>query len=168
MRIQPALLAALALLSGSCAAAAAAAVAVDAPTPIVQLDALGSGVRIRFAPPGGSIVNPPLSAILLPADGGQKPLATSTSSITNGNLMVTADPTTGLITATRLSDKTVVLQQTGLQWGLAAPGSRPGSVSATVNFAGGGQDERVYGAWGTLADWHELSPPSLVAPAWQV
>ncbi len=120
---------------------AAAVAAAAAAGPVVQLDALGGGVRVRMAPPGGSIVDPPLSAILLPAT----PSASSASSITNGNLLVTADPTTGLITATRISDKTVLLQQTALTWGAAAPGSRAGSVSAAVSFAGHGPTERVYG-----------------------
>ncbi len=92
---------------------------------MVQLDALGGGVRVRFAPPGGAVVDPPLSAILLPAEGGLAPLATSPSSVTNANLRVASDPTTGLITATRVSDGAVVLQQTGLAWGPPAPGSRP-------------------------------------------
>ena len=98
---------------------------------VVQLDALGDGVRIRVAPPGGGIVEPPIPAIQLPSDGGPAPSLSSASAITNGNLMVTASPD-GLITATRLSDKTLLLQQLVLQWGEPAPGSRPGSVSVYV------------------------------------
>jgi hypothetical protein len=129
--------------------------------PVVQLDALGLGVRVRLAPPGGVIVDPPLSAILLPAEGGLTPSASSPGpSVVNpaGNIMVTSDPASGLVTVTRLSDKTVVLRQTGLAWGQPAPGSRPGSVAATVTFQGAGQDERVYGTYGgcTAAQGHEL------------
>ena len=109
------------------AASLLVALAVAAPTPIVQLDALGAGVRVRVAPPGGAIVDPPLSALL----GGLAPTA-SAITITNANLFVTADPATGLITATRISDGVMVLAQEELVWGPPAVGSRPGSVSVQV------------------------------------
>jgi hypothetical protein len=79
-----------------------------------------------------------------------------------GNLQVTADPTTGFITATRLSDNAVLLTQNGLTWGqaartflfsrclstyttvpLSAAGSRANSVSALVTFAGAGNSQRI-------------------------
>ncbi len=65
---------------------------------------------------------------------------------TSGNLQVTADASTGAITATRISDGAVLLQQTGaVQWGTAAGGSSPGAVSAGISFAGHGASERIYG-----------------------
>jgi hypothetical protein len=181
------------LLAGDAAAA----------TPIVQLDALGSGVRVRFAPAGGAITKPPLSALVVDelncasgyssdgascGDGGDSPcrgdggcVAASVAllgngsaavlkhavkedaatvaaavhfdsdggvaavSLSNGNVQVVADATTGFITATRISDGAVLLQQGGLVWGAPAAGSRPGSQSVAMTFDGHGPSERVYG-----------------------
>jgi alpha-D-xyloside xylohydrolase len=53
-------------------------------------------------------------------------------------------PCAGLITATRVSDGAVLLQQVGLAWGPPAVGSRPNSSSVTVAFAGT-PGELVYG-----------------------
>ena len=94
-------------------------------------------------------MQPPLQALM---EGGPSIDAVQTSihrmgalDLTNGNLAVTADPTTGFITATRVSDGAVLLQQTALAWGAAATGSRPGSSSVRVEFAGHGASEKIYG-----------------------
>jgi alpha-D-xyloside xylohydrolase len=115
--------------------------------PIVQLDAWGDdSIRIRIAPPGSQIVDPPLMAL----DSPTPPTLTTrvegagTQNVANGNLAVSVDPSTGLITATRMSDGAVLLRQTSVSFGAAAPGSRAGSVSATVSFAGT-PGEKVYG-----------------------
>lgn len=117
-----------------------------AAAPVVQLDPWGSdSIRVRIAPSGGSIVEPPLMAL-----GSTVPPPSSFSSqetpfrLTVGNLVVDSDPSTGYITATRASDGAVLLRQTGLTFGPAAPGSRPGSVSAQVSFAGT-TGEAIYG-----------------------
>ena len=122
----------------------------NAQAPVVQLDAVGAhSIRVRQAPPGGAIVQPPLQALM---DDGPSPPSDPTAvrrdgplSLANGNLLVVADPTTGLITATRASDGAVLLQQTALVWGAAAAGSRPNAVSAQVAFASHGASERIYG-----------------------
>lgn len=112
-----------------------------------QLDPFGdNSIRIRVAPPGQNIVNPELQALLLEAPT----LTTSVSwegsnSLTNGNLQVTVDPSTGYLTATRLSDGRVLLKQTELTWGpVSVPGTRAGSVTAAVSFAGT-PGEKIYG-----------------------
>jgi hypothetical protein len=129
------------------AAAAAAATRAAAALPVVQLDAWGTdSIRVRIAPSGSAIVDPPMMALLpngstaAGACAGQ-PAATC---ITSGNLQVAVNAANGFITATRLSDGMVVLAQTGLTFGAAAAGSRAGSVSVTVTFAGTA-GERVYG-----------------------
>lgn len=115
---------------------------------MVQLDALGTdGVRVRIAPPGGAIVEPPLQAFQsasIPSRRGDRAVRSGAYDITNGNLQVTADPVTGLVTAIRVSDGAVLLKQVGLTWGAPAVGSRPNSTSATVTFAGT-PGELVYG-----------------------
>jgi hypothetical protein len=79
---------------------AAALLGCVAAQPTVQLDALGTdGIRIRIAPPGVPIVEPPLQALL----GTQVPSRRADAapayqgplSLTNGNLQVTADASTG-------------------------------------------------------------------------
>ena len=113
---------------------------------MVQLDALGDGIRVRIAPPGSAITVPPISALIVDetADGGAGRTSTATASaqtsLSNGNVYVTVDPSSGLVSAVRISDKTTLLQQETLQWGEAAPGSRNGSVSAygeILNFCNG-------------------------------
>ena len=51
-----------------------------------------------------------------------------------------------------ISDKAVLLHQTGITWGPSAPWSRAGAVSALVTFDGSGDaSERVFGASLVLA-----------------
>ena len=129
-----------------CALAAASAEAPGA----VQLDPFGdNSIRVRLSPPGSStIVDPPLQALL---QGTDIPTAkthvsrSGLSDLTNGNLLVSVDPATGLLTATRVSDGRVLLQQTALVWGAPdVPVSRDSSVSVSVSFAGSA-GERAYG-----------------------
>jgi alpha-D-xyloside xylohydrolase len=104
-------------------------------------------VRIQIAGPGNAISDPPLMALRF---DGPPPCTTTTSgdgvsTFTNGNLRVDVDPATSLITATRVSDGAVLLKQTGLSFTAPnVPGTRAGSVSATVTFAGT-PGEKVYG-----------------------
>lgn len=54
-------------LAATILALCAGARASSSSAPLVQLDAWGNdSVRVRIAPPGGSIVDPPFSALLLP------------------------------------------------------------------------------------------------------
>jgi alpha-D-xyloside xylohydrolase len=67
------------------------------------------------------------------------------SQLSNGNLAISVDAASSLITATRLSDGAVLLQQTVLSFGVPdVPVTRPGSVSTLVSFAGSA-GEKIYG-----------------------
>lgn len=114
--------------------------------PVVQLDPWGDdSVRIRIAEAGTAIVDPPLMALGSttppPSPAAVRP---GPLKLSNGNLDVEADPATGFVTATRISDGAVLLRQSVLTLGAAAPGSRPGSVSVQVSFAGT-TGEAIYG-----------------------
>jgi hypothetical protein len=129
-------------LAAAAAAALAAATLASAAAPTVQLDAFGANsIRVRVVPPGNSLVDPPIPALNLAAPPAAPPATVRRHDaglgLDVGNLRVTADPATGYVTATRLSDGAVLLQQTGLALAApASPGTRPGSVAATVTFAG--------------------------------
>ena len=113
--------------------------------PLVQLDAWGAdSVRIRIAPPGGAIVDPPFTPLLLPHPShASAPPASSPFSVTSGNLRVEADAQ-GAITATRLSDAALLFTTGGLSFAAPAPGSRPGSVAAAVTLHVPGSN-KLYG-----------------------
>ena len=65
--------------------------------------------------------------------------------VTQGNLKVVADASTGFVTATRVSDGATLLKQTGLEWGPTSTAKdRKGSVSAAVTFEGHAAED-VYG-----------------------
>ena len=65
--------------------------------------------------------------------------------VTQGNLKVVADASTGLVTATRVSDGATLLKQTGLEWGPTSTAKdRKGSVSAAVTFEGHAAED-IYG-----------------------
>jgi hypothetical protein len=121
-------------------------------TPLVtKLDAFGSNsIRIRIAVPGQKSVTQPVISALLPSappslDGcGKSASLTDPLTLVNGNLKVALDPSSYYLTATRVSDGKLLLQQTGLTFTQACVGSRPGSKSITASFATN-QDERVYG-----------------------
>jgi len=114
---------------------------------VVQLDPYGDdSIRVRVAPPGGFITEPPLQALI-----GSPPASSTFSSgdgattLTNGNLRVTVDPATSFITAIRVSDGAVLLQQTALEFDTPnVPVTRLGSVSTLVTFAGS-VGEKIYG-----------------------
>lgn len=76
------------------AAACALVAAVASGAPVVQLDAWGTdSVRIRIAPSGGAIVDPPFSPLIIPHPsfvGGVDSTTSSPLHVTNGNLAVTA------------------------------------------------------------------------------
>ena len=92
-----------AVLSLGHAAAAAASLATS-------LDAFHpNSIRVRVSAPGNAIVDPPISALKL---DGLEAGASDPTSLTNGNLKVELDPTTYLLTATRVSDGAVLLRQT--------------------------------------------------------
>ena len=118
---------------------------------LTSLDAFGkNSVRVRVMGPGQTaLADPPISA--LKVDGSRRHRGRShPTSLTNGNLKVELDPSTSLLTATRVSDGAVLLRQTALQWddlddkSAAANYSRAGSKAAVVRFAGTA-GERVYG-----------------------
>lgn len=115
----------------------------------VQLDAFADdSIRVRIAPPGVGIVEPPYSGLLPqpPAPARDRRLVQTEQSLRNGNLVIAYDPTTCYITATRLSDGVTLLQQTGLAFGNpTANGTRPGSVSARLSLRGTQPGEAVYG-----------------------
>ena len=120
--------------------------------PCSQVDAWGANaVRVRQAPPGGAITTPPVDSLRPPTAPADAPAPAlvggdrAGTTIVAGNLRVDVAAGTGFVTATRVSDGVVLLAQTAATFGRAAPGSRAGSVSAEVTFAGHGADERVYG-----------------------
>jgi len=115
--------------------------------PVVQLDAYGrDSIRVRIAPSGGTIVNNPFSPYLTPPSFQQREERTSQESLISGNLQVTYDAVTGFITGTRVSDNAPLFSTSSLSFGPPAPGSRPGSVSASIvlNVAGGATN-KLYG-----------------------
>jgi alpha-D-xyloside xylohydrolase len=122
----------------------------SASPPVVQLDAWGDdSVRIRIAPPSGSITDPPYTPLLIPhpshsAGGGA--VDSSPVRLASGNLLVTADAVTGFVTASRVSDGAPLFTTTSLVFGQPANGSRAGSVSASITLAiSGGADNVVLG-----------------------
>ena len=147
------------------------AASASAATSKAQLDPFGTnGVRIRISAPGQPISEPITGALLSDAPEARHGPATFDGplSVTHGNLKVVVDPTSLLLTATRVSDGAVLLKQTNLTFVSAtdadcnAPGckkspgrqtcacndqlagARPGSVQAKVTFQGTA-GELVYG-----------------------
>lgn len=101
--------------------------------PVVQLDVWGAdSVRVRIAPPGGAIVDPPFGALLVPHPAQSAHPESSPLSVSSGNLVVTADPNTGFINASRVNDGALLFTTAAIAFGAPAPGSRPGSVSASI------------------------------------
>lgn len=110
-------------------------------------------IRVRVAPSGGKIVDPPVMALLsTPPRMTTQTLRESANTLTNGNLKVVVDPATGLVTATRVSDSKVLLQQTALTF--SSPfnhatntplnGTKPGSVATAASFKSSA-GEKIYG-----------------------
>ena len=111
---------------------------------LVQLDSVGAGVRVRIAPPGCTIVDPPFSAFA--------PNATSNFTVgpappplvlSNGNVRVYVSAA-GQVEITRVSDATSLLNSSAILWGKATNGSRPQSFSAQLSFYPN-FEERVWG-----------------------
>ena len=88
---------------------------------VVQLDPFAdNSIRVRVAPPGGAISSPPLQALLASAPAFHAVRHDSAFALTNGNLRVTLDPVTSFLTAVRISDGAILLQQTALQFSAPA------------------------------------------------
>ena len=101
-----------------------------------------NSLRVQVMAPGNPVSDPPIMA-LLEQDPPSAPI--SATSATNGNLRVDVDPATGLLTATRVSDSAVLLQQTALTFAApTVPNTRAGSASLLATFAGHA-GEKVYG-----------------------
>jgi hypothetical protein len=98
--------------------------------------------RVQWAPPGLAIVNSSYSPFL-DAPVSATPFVASGGAFTNGNLRLDVDPTTGLITATRVSDGYVFFKQTGLGW--APPVARGRFPSAQISFGGHAVGESLVG-----------------------
>lgn len=125
---------------------AAASASASGAAPIVQLDAWGrDSIRVRIAPPGGAIVEPPLQALLTPGPPPSPASRRSALGLANGDLQVTFDAATGFINASRVSDGAALLVTNSIAFGPPAAYSRAGSVSSTITFAGHGPSERIYG-----------------------
>eukprot|EP01043_Picozoa_sp_COSAG02_P058814 COSAG02_NODE_7384_length_3039_cov_9.723391_1_plen_496_part_00 len=112
---------------------------------VVDLQPHGDhSIRVRVAPEGGAITDPPAMALLYTPP----PLSTATSrgpnSLINGNLKVEIDPSNGFVTATRVTDGKVLLEQTALTFSapynslLNTPleGTKQGSVRTVAAFKG--------------------------------
>jgi alpha-D-xyloside xylohydrolase len=112
---------------------------------VVDLQPHGDhSIRVRVAPDSGAITDPPAMALLFTPP----PLSTATergpNSLTNGNLKVEVDPATGFVTATRVTDGKVLLEQTELTFStphnslLDQPleGTQKGSVRTQAAFKG--------------------------------
>ena len=118
----------------------------------VQLDPWGDdSIRVRIAPPGLGMSDPPIRGLLPTPPASATPVTRSPpgdapETLTNGNLLVAVDPSTGLVTATRRSDGAVLLEQIAMVF--SAPEvvtTVPNSMASTVVFRGHGASERVYG-----------------------
>ena len=111
------------------------------PQPVVTPFAADS-FRIQWASPGFPLTNSTYSPFL------DEPLSHSRvygkgGGIVNGNLFITVDAITGLITATRVSDNFVIFTQTALTFGPPIAGGR--FPSAQIDFAGHAVDETFVG-----------------------
>ena len=67
--------------------------------------------------------------------------------ITNGNIQVGINVVSGLVVVTRVSDGTVLLNQSVLLWGVPQErqASRPNTVTVQVRFNGLDANESIYG-----------------------
>ena len=104
-------------------------------------------IRVQLAAPGNDIADPPAMALLpsAPASRTSSAYSADQNTLTNGNLRVTLDPSTSLLTATRVSDGAVLLKQTQLLFAAPnVPVTRANSFSATATFAAVA-NEKIYG-----------------------
>ena len=115
---------------------------------VSQLDPWGrDGIRVRLAPAGGAIYDPPLRALLASAPAGTPAGVASADglTLTVGNLRVSLDAASSLVTATRLSDGAPLLAATALSFSAPdVPGARAGAAAAAITFAGA-PGEKIYG-----------------------
>jgi hypothetical protein len=128
------------------ACAGAAGEACRSTTPDVLVEPWGPhSIRVRIAPPCTKVVEPPYTPLLPEPPASVNPVTKhSVHHVQSGNLEVEVDPATGFMTAKRAHDGAVLLRQTELSWGQPSEGAKPGSVSATVKFAGT-RGEKIYG-----------------------
>ena len=100
--------------------------------------------RIQWAPPGLPIVNSTYSPFLdAPLSASPFTVSAGGGTFTNGNLALTVDAATGLLTATRVSDGFTFFRQTGMEW--APPVARGRFPSAQVSFDGHAAGESLVG-----------------------
>ena len=121
---------------------------LNIPTPYGELaiDPFGDdSLRIRIAPPGNSIVNPQIQALLLKPPPILLSTVLNSFSIKNGNIAASVDSNTGFVTISRVSDGSVLLRQIGVSFKPAPLGSKLGAVSATILFSGLAPNERLHG-----------------------
>ena len=109
-----------------------------------RLDPWGANsVRVRAAPPGSPIVDPPVQG-LLPRSHPHS--SSSTHHLTNGNLRVRVDTTSDLLSAWRVSDGRLLLKMTEISFSSpSVPVTHQRSVASRVAFQGNGPHERIYG-----------------------
>eukprot|EP00937_MAST-01D_sp_MAST-1D-sp2_P006860 g6860.t1 len=106
-----------------------------------------NSIRVRVSAPGQPLTDPPISALKL---DGTASVPSNPTTLTNGNLKVELDPTSHLLTATRVSDGAMLLKQTTLKWNdvdatsMSTGKVRDGSKAAVVRFAGSA-GEQIYG-----------------------
>lgn len=124
-------------------AALACASALSSPPPFPVLTPFGANsIRVQWAPPGMPVVNSSYSPFLAVPVSASAATRTA-ASLTVGNLAIAVDAATGFITATRVSDGAVLLQQTNMSWG--PPVARGRFPSAEVAFKGRAADETLVG-----------------------
>lgn len=115
----------------------------------VQVQSWGSNsVRIRISVPGNPVVDPLINGLLDYPPAGYGGSINFTLGIaqnfTNGNIQVSSDAS-GRLTISRLDDGRVILAQRSLQWAAAPAGTKPGSMSANISFAGVAHGEQIVG-----------------------
>ena len=153
---------ALQLLCGLLLACLLLAANASAAPPVIQLDAWGpDSVRIRIAPAGAAIVDPPYSPLLLQpawrAAGAAAGAAagSSRSQLTQGNLLVQVSADGSSVSASRVSDGLQLFASASITFGPPAPGSSAGAVSGNLTLTPGGGVQRLLGMgehryWGAL------------------
>jgi hypothetical protein len=109
-----------------CAAAANAAHVAEGTTSdglVYKLEPWGTdAVRVRIAAPGMTQVPEPItgalnSTVAPPSRQVRAAVTADPTSVTNGHITASIDPSTGLVTVTRVSDHKVLLDMKSIQWG---------------------------------------------------
>jgi hypothetical protein len=99
--------------------------------------------RLRWASPGFNLSDELPYTPFLDAPLSSSTYSTSPNAFANGNLKVVIDPTTGLFTATRISDDRVIYVQRNLIYAAAAVAGSP--PSAQIVLDGPSQSETLVG-----------------------